>query len=318
MRRLTFRQLAKAMALLAVFPVLAVEAQEAATPNKTASAAAEPAPENPVVISGHVSAAGAPVIGGVMGTQSKPAAQAAAAPPQPRFDPITGAPVSNFGQGASVATEVPPGQEATMAGDGSLHQGLQVHGHWVINIRNPDGTLAQHREFENALVSNGQGLLVGLLSGYMVPGDWMITLGPVSGNGACVATVQICGLIHNAATWPAVASCIADYCTGSSLSYAYNFGTGFAGPFSIVLTGSITANQTGTIGYVQTFLSACANIAYSTTVNPSSSETGSPAGCATQSAVQPWSGAFTGTDLATPISVTDGQQIEATVTLTFS
>jgi hypothetical protein len=291
MIRLTFRQLAMAVALLAVFPVLAIEAQQPATPHKAASAAAEPAP-------------------------AKPAAQAAAAP-GPRVDPITGAPISTLGHRASVANEAPPGQEVALASDGSLHQGLTVHGHWVINIRNPDGTLAQHHEFENSIAPTGQGLLVGLLSGYLVPGDWMVALGPQSGNGACNATVQYCGLVHDAATWPAVAYCGQYDCTGSTLSYAYNFGTGFGGPFSIVLSGSITANQTGTIGFVRTILNTCANIAYSTTANPGSVETSSPATCVTQTTVQPWNFPFTMANI-TPISVTSGQQIEAIVTLTFS
>jgi len=29
---------------------------------------------------------------------------------------------------------------------------IKVHGHWTIEVRNPDGTLAEHREFENAYV----------------------------------------------------------------------------------------------------------------------------------------------------------------------
>jgi len=28
-----------------------------------------------------------------------------------------------------------------------------VHGHWTIDVREPDGTLVSHNEFENALVS---------------------------------------------------------------------------------------------------------------------------------------------------------------------
>jgi hypothetical protein len=325
MTPLMFRQLAKTLALLAFFPVLAVEAQETATPDKTASTAAAPAPANPALLSGQVSAAatpvsgvpGAPVIGGVMGTQAKPPAPAAATTPAPRVDPITGAPISTLGHRASVATEVSPGQEVTIAGDGSVHQGLKVHGHWVIDIRNPDGTLAQHHEFENSLEASAQGSMVGLLSGYLVPGDWMIVLAPQSGNGACIATYQYCGLIHNAATYPAVAYCGQYYCSESTLNYTFNFGTDFQGPFSIVLSGSITANQTGTIGTVLTLLNTCANIAYSSTANPSSIETSSPATCVTQTALQPWFGPFTSANI-TPIAVTSGQQIQAIVTLTFS
>jgi hypothetical protein len=31
------------------------------------------------------------------------------------------------------------------------HEGIKVHGHWVIDVRNPDGSLVTHHEFENAL-----------------------------------------------------------------------------------------------------------------------------------------------------------------------
>ena len=33
---------------------------------------------------------------------------------------------------------------------GGPQEGIKVHGHWVIDVRNPDGKLVTHREFENA------------------------------------------------------------------------------------------------------------------------------------------------------------------------
>ena len=33
---------------------------------------------------------------------------------------------------------------------GGPQEGIKVHGHWVVEISNPDGTLADRREFENA------------------------------------------------------------------------------------------------------------------------------------------------------------------------
>jgi hypothetical protein len=39
-----------------------------------------------------------------------------------------------------------------------------MHGHWVIDVRNPDGTLADHRDFENTASGYGQELLAVLLS----------------------------------------------------------------------------------------------------------------------------------------------------------
>lgn len=33
---------------------------------------------------------------------------------------------------------------------GGPQEGIKIHGHWVIDVRNPDGKLVTHREFENA------------------------------------------------------------------------------------------------------------------------------------------------------------------------
>lgn len=56
------------------------------------------------------------------------------------------------------------------------HEGIQIHGHWVIEVRNPDGTLGQRREFENALVPQGTNVLAGVLSGSAVVASWQVLL----------------------------------------------------------------------------------------------------------------------------------------------
>ena len=38
-------------------------------------------------------------------------------------------------------------------------EGIQIHGQWTIEIRNRDGSVARHVEFENALVDDGPALL---------------------------------------------------------------------------------------------------------------------------------------------------------------
>jgi len=38
---------------------------------------------------------------------------------------------------------------------GGMLEGIKVHGHWVIEVRNPDGRLVQRRDFENSLTSVG-------------------------------------------------------------------------------------------------------------------------------------------------------------------
>jgi hypothetical protein len=41
----------------------------------------------------------------------------------------------------------------------ATHEGLTLHGHWTIDVKNPDGTLAQRRTFENSITNYGQELL---------------------------------------------------------------------------------------------------------------------------------------------------------------
>ena len=51
-----------------------------------------------------------------------------------------------------------------------------LHGHWVIEVKNPDGKLASHTEFENSLQPSGADALTGLVSGQYVSGGFQIVL----------------------------------------------------------------------------------------------------------------------------------------------
>jgi hypothetical protein len=59
---------------------------------------------------------------------------------------------------------------------------VKVHGHWTIDVRNADGTLIEHREFQNALVGDGAGILARLLARTERAGRWAVVL---SGVGPC-------------------------------------------------------------------------------------------------------------------------------------
>ena len=61
-------------------------------------------------------------------------------------------------------------------------EGIKVHGHWVIDVRNPDGTLASHAEFENALMPSGAETLARILGRTADnPLGWTVGLLPSSG-----------------------------------------------------------------------------------------------------------------------------------------
>jgi hypothetical protein len=72
---------------------------------------------------------------------------------------------------------------------GGNHEGIKVHGHWTIEVRNPDGKLVSHTEFENGLVAFGPAQLTELLIGAGVPGGYTVVLTGSGGlTGPCPAT----------------------------------------------------------------------------------------------------------------------------------
>jgi hypothetical protein len=95
-------------------------------------------------------------------------AQASAAPAQPAAS-------------AAVAQQAHPAAQTgrTHAAKGT-HEGIKVHGHWTIEVKNPDGKLVTHREFENSLTTqpevSGATLLAGLLGRSLTAGSWSVQL----------------------------------------------------------------------------------------------------------------------------------------------
>ena len=237
-------------------------------------------------------------------------------PPVTKGSPISGGIATEADMKLPAALEPGAGvQGGDVKKDPStMNLGLKMHGHWVIDVKNPDGTVVEHRDFQNSLSGGAQGILIGLLAGYYTPGDYMIVLGGSGGAGPCTATFQFCGIVRSLTTQPALGYCGAYYC-GTGLTYSYNFGTNFGGPYSMVLAGSITSNQTGQIGTVYSLYGVCSSVVSPT--NPSTLVTTSPAACqATPS--NSWYGPLSSTTLGSPIAVVNGQIIQVSVTITFS
>lgn len=65
--------------------------------------------------------------------------------------------------------------EETASRDGR-HEGIKVHGHWTIEVRNSDGTVVTHREFENSLMSGGATTLASFLTGSQTFAYWSLDL----------------------------------------------------------------------------------------------------------------------------------------------
>jgi hypothetical protein len=167
--------------------------------------------------------------------------------------------------------------EEKTAGDGK-HEGIKVHGHWTVEVRNPDGGLVTHREFENALAPTTL-LNFFLVRRYPV-GYWAVVLfGNVCQNGGCQINEAELGYPTNATSFNSLSATVP------------GTGSGF------ILDGLATASSSGTITAVRTQNIFCTS-------------PGSPCPVEVQ--------AFTQTTLSTPIQVSAGQTIAVTVNISFS
>jgi hypothetical protein len=173
---------------------------------------------------------------------------------------------------------------------GGPHEGIQVHGHWTIEVRNPDGSLVTRREFENSL-QQGALALGGILGRQNSPGFWGINLSTsadCAGSGS--QAILVCTIIEPTPNFAPV--------TGRSTNLVTTVSNN-----GLILSGSITVLLALQITAVQTVLSLCPATTPSPTCATGAGGTGN---------------AFTFTTLATPIAVATGQTVQATVAISFS
>jgi hypothetical protein len=183
---------------------------------------------------------------------------------------------------------------------GGPHEGIKVHGHWSITIRNEDGSVASHHEFNNSL--NDGSFLSKLLSrDATVPANAyavLLNLGP----GLATAGDGICSLTRLGLSIPF--GCAINEGPGTSDGTSFYGLTAKAVNGSLVLSGSAKAANPGRISLVTTAVSYC------------------PAGSSCLLAY------FTKHDLTLPdppstappppINVVPNQTIDVTVTISFS
>lgn len=184
------------------------------------------------------------------------------------------------GVGRTPAQEVATASETSSVEtrDGSTH-GIRVHGHWVIEVRDPDGSLAQRREFDNALMTTGVEVLGSVMAKEATIGHWRIWLGRF-----------VC---ENGASSPA--NCLLFEATDAvspGNPHVFNTLTVAATTGGLVLSGQATAQRDGSITEVMT----------------RAKMTGQPAA----------SGPFTLHNDVPGTPVFAGQSISVTVTITFS
>jgi hypothetical protein len=179
---------------------------------------------------------------------ARPAAQAAVAP-----------------QAQPVA---PPAQTGAPTAKGTS-EGIKVHGHWTIEVKNPDGKLVSHTEFENSLYNfdgiSGAQLLAALLDRWVSAGGWFVVVSNASGGNTSI-------LLDEAGLEPA-GNC-AEYASNPTINCTYGLTISgptlllqaIVGPGTLTLTGSgmwpSGAGAASTIGYVQTGNFPCSGGVY--------------------------------------------------------
>jgi hypothetical protein len=185
---------------------------------------------------------------------------------------VNTAPATPAATPKSAADPAAPAKAAEAAKPGS--GGIKIHGHWVLEVKNPDGKLVERREFDNSLVtyngednfSTGDQGMTALLSGNATPGDPAIVLIssiPSGANPATLCTTSSgaeCDFFDTGSNSFFPAWCAEGFlnCTTTSgLSIAANFSP----PVSWVLSGSYTvlSNGSHSLSSVGALLPFCLN-----------------------------------------------------------
>jgi hypothetical protein len=186
---------------------------------------------------------------------------------------------------------------------GGPQAGIKVHGHWTIEVRNPDGSLASHHDFENMLGPNGAQALARLLGRFAVAGEWHISLRGADRDHPCERTLppligpEAC-LIRERGTQPV------------QFTFPGLVRTLGSPPVTLALSGTATASRQSTIVQVDTGIGWCDDI------NVSPGVCSAPQlNDGVQRYVAPQ---FTWHQLLEGISVVPGQIIQVKVVFSFS
>jgi hypothetical protein len=211
---------------------------------------------------------------------------------------VAQAPATPLAKSAAVAPVSAGEEQSAPAKDDASNQGIKVHGHWKIVVKNLDGSTVETREFENSLIAgSGSSDLVHLL-----------VVGESSGGfGIDMTTTgtSICPTVHCALAPSSTVGVGWLFCGQTGYTCATGMTQTPSASFnSVVLAGQLTAAQSGTITSVATWLALC-------------NSTFSGATCGANGAGLAIPYAFTSTTVS-PISVNSGQIVQVTVTISFS
>lgn len=238
---------------------------------------------------------------GAWANQSQQARDKADSPPKAAAQPMSEKP-SSAATVAKAESQQAQGEEpgsseaAEKSPDNASHQDIKVHGHWTIEVRNPDGMLVTHREFENSLVQAGASFLASLLGRNYSVSFWMVEVfqsggaGPCNGQGGA-SGVQ-CFIVDPNSFTPAPNIFQNLSVTTASTS---------AGAKQLILSGTATAAVTSAIDTVYTQLGYCRGTVAPSPLCPASGQT-----------------VFTAATVSPAVNVSTGQTIAITVAISFS
>ncbi len=171
-------------------------------------------------------------------------------------------------------------------------EGIAVHGHWTLEVRNLDGNLVERCEFENALAIDGSTTLSMILARQKTITGWSIGLSGTISPFLSDSGEQRQGFIVDST------------CPTAGCQYfktlTINVPTSGDNLNKLVLSGTATAHQDGTITHVRTHL----------WIQPATDpSTGSYLGIGPD---------FTNYRLPSAVNLTAGQTVTATVVISFS
>jgi hypothetical protein len=181
---------------------------------------------------------------------------------------------------------------ASAAPSGAPQEGIKVHGHWTIEVRNPDGTMVERREFDNALFlpTGSMGLARVLGRADSVKGWWIVLFADQTVNSPFLHPGGVIVEATNEVPDP-------DYFKNLTLDLP----TSGANANKLVLSGTATADRNGNIQDVRT--------AFDTEALPSAAPPYMYPGNTRN---------FTRTVLGNPVNLIAGQQVIVTVVISFS
>ncbi len=228
---------------------------------------------------------------------------------------------------AQQASTTPQGQApvAQERPQSSAKGGITVHGHWIMDVKDADGKIVEHRDFQNSLTPNGSMTLALALTGQLVYSSFAVSAIDATSPQPQIYQLYQSGFANVPSPCPAggtlngvTVTCVAGLTATAPdcVIYANPSCTTNAG---IVLSGTFTPSSAVVVNEVQTSTEACAAITIAGGSAVLSDATTSTCGSGTgvPSDVSVYSFPFTDTTI-TPLHVGPGQSLLINVVISFS